>query len=257
MYMMQSGDGKLIPVNSLDEVLKDPKVANSLMTQVAMEVSNQWVSFDGMARDVMLSLRAHGRICGVEDVAVIFVKELFNTLMPLHTQYARVFDDAPLDYPQIKQHRGELNQLKTKYLKGLPEGILRVMVPNLPDVFMQELVELGTAYQSLMYIHNKCKVAFDKEHMDESRENYIRLCTECWENLMKSILDASLNLVPQPIASRSEREAREYNRLIREGLNAETAYSEAMKTVNAAGSKEGFYKSMDVEFKIDADATPQ
>ena len=256
-YTVMGPNGQHMNCGSLDGIMKIPMLADGILNMAATGVQNKWKGFENRSADAILSLRAHGRISKVEDIVIVFIDELFKHLTPFHHLYAKVFDGEPVDYAAITNMRMDIAQLKNKYLPGLPAGqIIGPFVAAIPNTIGLNVVDLGMAYQSLMFFQEKARIAavFPPDMLEANRANFLKISGECWESLLGSVTAACKVEIPIEIAQRAKLESREYDRLVREGVERTAACEAAVTSVRQAGSKEAFYGWFDKEFGIDVDA---
>jgi len=255
-YTVVGPDGQCMNFDSLDEIMKNPMMADSILHMAGIAVEKKWQIFERTTTDLVFSLRAHGNISNVEDVVVVFIDELFKALTPFHQLYAKVFEHNPIDYSAVTNMRTEIAQMQNKFLPGLPlEGMLSAFVSVVPNTVGINIVDIGMAYQSLMFFHDKVQAAktFPPETIEASREHFVRMSHEGWTNLLTSVSQTCKAELPTEVVPRAIREAREYRRLVREGLDRNKACDEAFKVIRQAGSKEAFYAWFDKEFNIDSE----
>jgi len=256
-YTVMGPNGQHMNCGSLDGIMKIPMLADGILNMVANDVRNKWEGFQHKTVDSILTLRAHGRISKVEDVIVIFIDELFKNLTPFHSLYTKVFEREPIDYATITNIRTYIAQLKNKYLPGLPaEQMICPFVSVLPNTIGLNVVDVGMAYQALMFFHEKARQAavFSPELLEANRENFLKISSGSWRDLLATVTFACKTEIPEEVARRSKSESREYDRLVREGVERNAACEAALTTVRQAGSKNTFYGWFDKEFDIDTDA---
>ena len=245
-------DMKVMSFESMEAMMKNPQIAKGFMNMAAGNVQHRWTDMIKMTLDALMTLRSHGHIEGVEDIMRIYVEEVVSKLAPVHQQYAQVFENNPIDYAAVKAARDEVKTVYAKYVSGVDaKSMVAGLMAAVPTALTGAVMDLGTAYQNLMFVHNKAKAGLKLEALEQNREYFIKISRDSWDDMMKAITDVSHTDVPEDIVARSEREHREFERLIREGLSRDVAIQESVKTVSKIGSKESFYNWFDKEFGID------
>jgi hypothetical protein len=255
-YIVIGPNGQHINCGSLDGIMKVPILAEGILNMAGNAVGATWQGFEHKTTEAILSLRAHGKINKVEDIVIVFIDELFKALTPFHNLYAKAFECEPIDYAEITNMRIDIAQMRNKFLPGLPATkMIHTFISMMPNTLGLNVIELGTAYQALMFFQDKAKRAatFPVAQLEASRENFLHVSHESWEQLLTNVSTTCKIAIPTEIDQRTKTECREFDRLVREGVERTHACDEALKVARQVGSKDAFNGWLDKEFGIDTE----